>query len=433
MNPIFIAIENVPGAGGTELADLGSTARALNEHRRIDRDRVWKLKSSALESIFARLGEAPDLDKFRAERGEALERFATFCALAERHGPTWRSWPDEYRHPDSGQVSRFAGSRSGSARVRYYAWLQMVLDLQAQDAATQVGVVHDLAVGVDPDGADSWMWQDAFAVGMTVGAPPDEFNTLGQDWSLPPFDPWRLRRGGYGPWIEALRSGFRHCAGIRVDHVMGLFRLFWIPGGSPPGLGVYVRYPRDDMLNILALEAHRAGGFVVGEDLGTVEDYVRWDLAERRVMTYRVWWFEDDPPTTWPRNALGSVSTHDLPTVAGVLRGSDVEQQRRLGLQPNEDSASAMQRRLVDRTGAGPATPVEQVIEGVYGDLAQAPCLILTASLDDVAAVEERPNMPGTIDEWPNWSIGLPVPLETLEHSLLAGRIAERLNDRPKP
>ncbi len=394
----------------------------------IDRDRVWEVKSSALESIFAGLGEVADLEKFRADRGEALERFATFCALAELHGPRWRAWPQEYRRSASEHVRRFSRSRPGSDRVRYYAWLQMLLELQAQDAATQVGVLHDLAVGVDPDGADSWIWQEAFADGMTVGAPPDVFNTRGQDWNLPPFDPWRLRGNGYDPWIEALRSGFRHGAGIRVDHVMGLFRLFWIPRGSPPGLGVYIGYPRDDMLNILALEAYRAGGFVVGEDLGTVGDDVRRDLVERQIMTSRVWWFEDDPPDTWPRNALGSLSTHDLPTVAGVLTGSDIEQQQRLGLQPNEDAASALQRKLLERTGSRPDTPVEQVTEEVYGDLAQAPCLILTASLDDVAAVEQRPNMPGTIDEWPNWNIALPLPLEELEQSALARGIAERLN-----
>jgi 4-alpha-glucanotransferase len=428
MNPIFIAVEEVPGAGRADLAELASAARTLNRQRLIDRDRVWELKSLALESIFAALREVDDLDKYRADRGEALEQFATFCALAELHGPNWRSWPRQFRHPDSPQVQGFSRSRPGADRVRYYAWLQMLLELQAEEAAAQVGVLHDLAVGVDPDGADAWIWQEAFADGMSVGAPPDEFNTRGQDWNLPPFDPWRLRCAGYAPWIEALRSGLRYCAGIRVDHVMGLFRLFWIPEGSLPGLGVYVSYPRDDMLNILALEAHRAGGFVVGEDLGTVGDDVRRDLVERRVMTYRVWWFEDDPPSAWPRNALGSVSTHDLPTVAGVLTGSDLEEQQRLGLQPNEQAAWALRAKLLEQTGAGPDTPVEQVIAGVYSDLGRAPCLVLTASLDDVAAVEQRPNMPGTVDEWPNWSIALPVQLEELERSALARDIAEHLN-----
>ena len=179
----------------------------------------------------------------------------------------------------------------------------MLLDLQAQEAATQVGVLHDLAVGVDPDGADSWIWQEAFADGMTVGAPPDEFNTRGQDWTLPPFDPWRLRSNGYDPWIEALRSGFRHAAGIRVDHVMGMFRLFWIPEDHrPPWVSISAIHGRHAQ--------HPGPGsppgrrFAGGGGPGTVGDDVRRDLAERQVMSYRVWWFEDDPPNTWPRNAL---------------------------------------------------------------------------------------------------------------------------------
>jgi 4-alpha-glucanotransferase len=187
------------------------------------------------------------------------------------------------------------------------------------------------------------------------------------------------------------------------------------------------------MLNILALEAHRAGGLVVGEDLGTVTDEARRDLTERQILSYRVWWFERDSPRSWPRNALGAVSTHDLPTVAGVLTGSDIQHQRRLGLEPNEEGSAALQRKLFERTGAGPGTPAEQVIEGVYEDLGQAPCLVLTASLDDVAAVEQRPNMPGTIDEWPNWCIALPLLLEQLEQSSLAAAIAERLNRSQSP
>ena len=186
---------------------------------------------------------------------------------------------------------------------------------------------------------------------MSVGAPPDEFATLGQNWGLPPFDPWRLRSTGYQPWIEALRAGFRCSAGLRVDHVMGIFRLYWIPQGYPEESGLYVRYPHHDMLNILALEAERAGAFVVGEDLGTVEDGARSDLLERRVLSYRVWWFEPDSPETWPQMALGTVTTHDLPTIAGVLSGSDLEVQRRLGLQPNEEASLALREKVLDRTG----------------------------------------------------------------------------------
>lgn len=310
----------------------------------------------------------------------------------------------------------------------YHAWLQWVLDTQLAVADGELGLVADLAVGVDPGGPDSWIWQDVFSEGMRVGAPPDDFNTRGQDWGLPPFDPWRLRSAAYEPWIQALRAGMRHGSGLRVDHVMGLFRLYWIPAGSDSRSGAYVRYPHHDMLNILALEAERAGAYVVGEDLGTVEDDVRRELAERRVLSYRVWWFEEAPTPSWPKAALGTVTTHDLPTIAGVLTGSDLEAQRRLGMEPNEESSRALAEKLEGRTGLGRDSPVERVISAVHRDLARAPSMLLAAALEDVLAVEERPNMPGTVDGWPNWSIALPLPLEDLEKVPFATEIAGHLS-----
>lgn len=433
-NPLYIAVEEVEGAAGLAGMDgLAAAGRALDGDRIIDRDRVWALKSQALESLFAAFSDHAGLERYRRERGTALEQFARFCALAERHGTAWREWPEELRHPDRPAVEAHARSREGSARVAYHAWLQWVTDRQVATAAGRLGLVTDLAVGVDPSGPDSWAWQDSFAEGMRVGAPPDEFNTLGQDWGLPPLDPWRLRAGGYGPWIEALRSGLTHGVGLRVDHVMGLFRLYWIPAGGDARRGAYVRYPHHDMLNILALEADRAGAYVVGEDLGTVEDEVRRDLAERRVLSYRVWWFEEGRPATWPEAAMGAATTHDLPTVAGVLTGSDLEAQRRIGMEPNEESSAALLRKLQERLGSGEGAEPEEVIAGVYDDLGRAPCALLVASLDDVLAVEERPNMPGTTDAWPNWSIALPRPLEELEEAPLARRVATSLGHRNRP
>ncbi len=428
MNPLYIAVEEVDGADRLSGLDkFVAAGRALNSERRIDRDRVWDLKSQALEAIFAEFAGAPDFERFCTERGRPLEMFAAFCALSEHHGTVWREWPAELRHPDGPAVERLVRDGGVAARIRFYSWLQWLLDRQAAAADERLGLVGDLAVGVDPSGPDSWIWQDCFAQNTRVGAPPDEFNTLGQDWGLPPFDPWRLRSRGYAPWIEALRSGMSHGSGLRVDHVMGLFRLYWIPAGSDARNGAYVHYPHDDMLNILALEAHRAGAYVIGEDLGTVEDEVRRDLAERRVLSYRVWWFEDGHPSSWPEQAMGAVTTHDLPTVSGVLSGSDLEAQRRIGMEPNEEASLGLQRKLYERAGAGPESPVEEVISGVYEDLGAAPCRLLVASLEDVLAVEERPNMPGTTDAWPNWSIALPAPLEDLENVPLAERVAERL------
>jgi 4-alpha-glucanotransferase len=430
VNPIYLAVDEVPGASGRpEAAEAGTAGRGLNERRLIDRDRIWALKSMALEAIFSDFQGDADFDAYRVERGPALEAFATFCALAERYGGVWQEWPGEYRNPRSEAVGEFALSPSGRQRITYHAWLQWLLDRQLVRASAQMGVVQDLAVGVDPSGADSWIWQETFADGMRVGAPPDEFNTLGQDWRLPPLDPWRMRSAGYEPWIESLKAGFRHGYGLRVDHVMGLFRLYWIPTGATPAEGAYVRYPHHDLLNILTLEAHRAGAMVMGEDLGTVENEVRRDLAERQILTYRLWWFEPDSPSTWPRAALGAVTTHDLPTVAGLVSGSDLETQRRLGLHPNEEASAALRRKLLRCTGSSEQTAVEEVITRTYADLAEAPCVLVAATLEDALAVEERPNMPGTVDEWPNWCIALPVPLEEMEESPLPRAIAEVLSE----
>jgi 4-alpha-glucanotransferase len=296
-------------------------------------------------------------------------------------------------------------------------WLQWLLDVQLERAgAGGAAIVHDFAVGVDPGGADAWLWNDVIVGEMAVGAPPDEFNTRGQDWGVPPFDPWKLRAAGYRPFIETIRSILRHAGGIRLDHVMGLFRLFWLPRGTSPTKGTYVRYPAHDLLDIVALESHRAGAYVVGEDLGTVEDWVRHELWERDVLSYRLLWFEREPPERWPVKALAAVTTHDLPTIAGLWTGSDLEAQRAVGAHPNEEAVAATRAHLQEVSGvSSPEAPVEEVVAGAHRALGRAACLLVTASLEDALGVEERPNMPGTVDEWPNWSIALPLPLEELE------------------
>jgi 4-alpha-glucanotransferase len=434
LNPLYLAVENVPGAADVaDLGDLARAGRALNRDRLIDRDRVWALKSRALEAVFRSFRGHNGFDAYLVERGEILARFATFCALAERQGGDWSSWPGPLQDFRSAAVRDFASSPAGSVRVRYHAWLQWLLSQQLAAAAVTLPIVSDLAIGVDPAGADAWMWPDVFVRGVRVGAPPDKFNTRGQDWALPPFDPWRLRDARYQPWIESIRGALRHGAGLRLDHVMGLFRLFWIPEGVTPAEGAYVRYPHDDLLNIVALEAHRAGAYVIGEDLGTVEPQMRRELVGREVMSYRVWWFEDDDPAQWPARAMGAVTTHDLPTVAGVLSGSDLEEQRRLQLQPNEQAADALQAKLVSRARADPGTPVETVIQRIYADLARAPCLLLTASIEDALALEERPNIPATVDERPNWRLALPRPLDDFDQVELPRTIAASLARRASP
>ena len=432
-NPIYLRVEDVPGAGaaadaGLDLAALAAEGRALNGDRRIDRQAVWKLKKTALEHLWSRFsasGGDPAFDAFCAEHGETLKDFATHCAMTERFPGPWTEWPEEYRRPDSPAVDRFATEHAD--RVGYHSWLQWLTEAQLARAGAEIDLMQDLAVGVDPGGADAWLWQDTMALGMRVGAPPDDFNTRGQDWGLPPFDPWRLRMAGYDPWIRTVRFGLRAAGGIRVDHVMGLFRLFWIPMGATPAEGAYVRYRHWEMLDILALESHRAGAYVVGEDLGTVEDFVREELGERGVMSYRLLWFEPNRPPEFPHQALAAVTTHDLPTITGMWTGADLSEQRAIGLEPNEEAELGIRRKLADWSGSPDGADPAAVVVNTHRLLAQAPSMILTATLDDAAVVEQRPNVPGTVDERPNWSIALPVPLEELEQSPTPTAIAEAL------
>ena len=432
-NPLYLAVDEVPGCGGiAEVAESAERAMRLNSDRRIDHNQVWEAKSKALEAIFAaRDGYATDasLQAYIDHQGADLALYATFCALTERYGTAWREWPEHLQTPAGAYADESVKEADFARRVRFHSWLQWLLDDQLANAAADLGVVADLAVGVDPNGADAWLYRESFVENARVGAPPDEFNTLGQDWGLAPFDPWRLRSSGYRPWISALRATFGHAKGIRIDHIMGLWRLFWIPAGHSATDGLYVRYPHDDLLNILSLEAERAGAFVVGEDLGTVEEGVREELASRRILSYRLWWFEDTRTEAWPELSMGAVSTHDLPTVAGVLSGSDLEAQREIGARPNEESSARLLGRVREVAGTGEAVTAEAAIAAVYADLGRAPCRLLTATMDDLASVEERANMPGsTQDVWPNWSLALHLPLEELESVGLAGEIAASLN-----
>ena len=428
-NPLYLRVEDVDGApalGGLET--LTASGRALNGERHIDRDAVFRLKMHALEQIWEGFRGDDAFDRWRVAQGQPLADYASFCVLAEEHGPDWRTWPEGSRHPDGPDVAEV--QRSAYGRWRFHQWLQWQVDRQLQAASAEIPVMHDLAVGVDPAGADGWLWQDELAQGMTVGAPPDEFNTQGQNWGLPPFDPWRLRSSGYQPFIQTIRATLGHAGGLRLDHVMGLFRLWWVPEGAPSTEGAYVRYPSADLLDIVALECHRAGAYAVGEDLGTVEDTVRAELADRNILSYRLLWFEPGPPAEYPVKALAAVTTHDLPTIAGLWSGSDLHDQKEIGVQPNEESTLALRERLKHLAGVDDDDPVEDVIACTYRALAQAPSMLLTAGLDDALGVEERPNMPGTTDEWPNWSIALPLTLEEIQADPRPRAVAAALDRR---
>lgn len=424
-NPLYLAIHEVPGAGrlGADLEPLAAAGLALNADPHIDRDVIFRLKMGALEKLWEAFPGSPAFDAYRGTDG--LEDYSTFCALAEEHGPAWRRWPVALRLPASVAVAEF--KRGRAHRIGFHAWLQWLIEGQLARAAAGVPLIHDLAIGFSIDGADAWLWQDLLAQEMEVGAPPDAFNSLGQNWSLPPFDPWRLRAAGYEPFIQTLRASLRHAAGLRIDHVMGLFRLFWIPRGTGPSEGAYVRYPFRDLLDILALECERAQAFVVGEDLGTVEESIRAELAGRSVLTYRVFWFERRPPAGYPSRALAALTTHDLPTLAGVWSGADLRLQEDLGLAPNREGLEAMRRRLRSVTGLEAGAPVETVTEAVHRSLAAAPSLLVAATLEDMLGVEERANLPGTTTERENWSLALPETVEEIEADPRAAALAAAL------
>jgi 4-alpha-glucanotransferase len=387
------------------------------------------LKIGALERIWnvVQRRDLPEFDAFVREQGRGLDEFATFCALAERFQSGWHGWPEELRHPQAPAVRALARRRPVADRIRFHKWLQYQVDRQLARASRALAVMQDLPIGFDADGADAWAFQNVLAQGISVGAPPDEFNTKGQDWGLPPFVPHKLRAAGYQPFIQTIRACLRHAGGLRVDHVMGLFRLFWIPSGGEPRAGAYVRSNARDLLAIVALESRRARAVIVGEDLGTVEDEARRSLAAHKILSYRLLWFEKQSPRRFPEQALAAVSTHDLPTIAGLWTGSDLAAQKELGLAPNELGTRDILARVKRLTSSTSRTPASTVIMRVHETLAEAPSRILTASLDDAMVVEERPNMPATTSEWPNWSLALPEPIETLPKNPVASRIARAL------
>jgi 4-alpha-glucanotransferase len=432
-NPLYLRIEEVEGAGVLPaLSDLAEKGRALLSDRRIDRDAVFRLKMRALERIWAiiRRRAIPGFDRYVEEQGASLQNFAASCVLAEQYGSSWRSWPKRFRHPRSPAIQQLLRDRRTGDRARFHCWLQYEIDRQLGRASRVVPAMQDLPIGFDPDGADAWTFQDVLAEGMSVGAPPDEFNTRGQNWGLPPFNPNRLRAAGYEPFIETIRHCLRHAGGLRIDHVMGLFRLFWIPSGMEAADGAYVRNHAHDLLSIVALESQRANAVIVGEDLGTVDERARQQLAERNILSYRLVWFEKGSPRRYPRQALAAVTTHDLPTVAGLWTGSDLAAQKRIGASPNEAGTHEIHDRLRRMTRATNRTSTTTVILRTHEQLATAPSRIVTATLDDAAGVEERPNMPATTGEWPNWSIALPEPIEKLTRRPLARGIARALRRR---
>jgi len=411
-NPILLAIDELPGADA--LDELASAARALNAGPLIDRPRVWALKRTALERTWERGAfDRAGFKAWRTERGASLERWAVFATLSDRLGPGWRSWPEPYRHPDLAAVRRVA--RDDAVRVAFHAWVQWCFDLQLGSASSALRRFADVPVGFDPGGFDAWEWQDSLAAGASIGAPPDRFNRDGQDWGMPPFVPRRLAEAGYRPFIETIRAQLRHAGGLRIDHVIGLFRLWWIPSRFGPADGAYVRQPTDELLEILAIESERAGAIVIGEDLGTLQAGARRVLARRRLFSTRLTYFERLPPSRYSVRSIGGVTTHDLPTIAGTWSGADLDDQAASSVTPDPDGLAILRARLAAAAGVGTDASLEHVALAVHRALGASPAGLVSVTLEDALRLERRPNLPGTMGEQrPNWSIALPVPLDDL-------------------
>jgi 4-alpha-glucanotransferase len=429
-SPLYLRIEDVPGVEriAADVRRLAAEAHALNDERKIDRDRVFQLKMDALLKIWGLFGKDTDFDRFQRDEGPSLDQFARFNVLVEEHGPDWRQWPSGYRRPDEGEIQRFAQEHAD--RVRFHKWLQWLLDRQLARAAESTALMQDLPVGFSPTGADAWAWQDLVALDCSIGAPPDLYSKEGQNWGLPPFIPHQLRRVAYDPFIQTVRAAMRHTGGLRIDHVMGLFRLWWVPSGGSPKEGAYVRYRADELLGIIALESRRAGAVVVGEDLGTVEEGVREQMAEYNMLSYRLLWFEEAAPEDYPEKALAAITTHDLPTLAGIWTGADFELQRRSGLDPDKAASEKLRQKVAQTAGMDHRADVETAAVKTFEHLSAAPSVIVMASMEGACLASERPNMPGAEGAYPNWSLGLPLFLEEIETATFPRRLAEILSRR---
>ena len=441
VNPLYLRLEAIPEfayvrpRGTLRKAHKEIQARAEGA-KRVDRDAAWKAKRAALESVYLAersAGPRAGVRRLpRARRAAASTTSRPGVRSPRSTAATGTSGPRNCSIRASPAVADFAAEHADA--VDFHRWLQWQLDDQltaaqatAVQAGMELGIMHDLAVGVDPNGADAWALQDVLALGVTAGAPPDEFNQLGQDWSQPPWRPDQLVDRAYEPFRALVNAVLRHAGGVRIDHIIGLFRLWWIPKGSPPTEGTYVRYDHEAMIGIVALEAHRAGAVVVGEDLGTVEPWVRDYLRERGLFGTSILWFEADrdggggplPAEKWREYCLSSVTTHDLPPTPGYLAGEHVRLREKLGLltRPADEELAGDQAqqaawlaelRRVGLLGDDPS--VDEVVLALYRYLGRTPSKLLALSLADAVGDLRTQNQPGTTDEYPNWRVPLSGP-----------------------
>ncbi|HET7058998.1 MAG TPA: 4-alpha-glucanotransferase, partial [Nitrospiraceae bacterium] len=397
---------------------------------------------------------AKDFTQYLQREGPALEAFALFQALYEkfsRESPprlVWQDWPEAYRQPTSTGSQEFRAAHR--REIRFHQYVQWLAHQQlrrvherTRELGMPIGLYHDLALGSDRGGSDAWIFQSVLALAADCGCPPDAFAPEGQNWGLPPVNPHALRRAGYQMFIDLLRKNLQYAGAVRLDHVMTLFRLFWIPRGLPPSAGAYVQYPWDDLLGILALESVRHRAVIVGEDLGTVPDVVRAKLDAAGVLSYRVFYFERGDagewkaPALYPRQALAVVTTHDLPTLAGFWSGEDLRVRERLGFYPDESAhRQAVDERQRDKAGIAHALRNEGIwpagvdeadalrqplspdlMGAIHLYVARSPSSFMLITLEDFIGDSTQVNLPGTLDSYPNWSHKTLLTLEEAKES----------------
>ncbi|KAA8818152.1 4-alpha-glucanotransferase [Bifidobacterium rousetti] len=449
-----------------QINQLHATVEPLNgDSQLIDRDAMWRAKMHALWIIFKVGRDAArqqEFDDFVREGGDSLEGYATWCLCYDKWGAPGRESTNWEQRLGKGSSEVEALKRQYPDTLNFYRWLEWIASEQldraqkrARENGMRVGIMADMAVGVHPLGSEVWWNPESFAKGATVGAPPDMFNQQGQDWSQPPLNPIVLENTGYAAYRQLVHNMFAHAGAVRIDHILGLFRLWWVPADKKPIDGAYVHYDSDIMLGILALEASRADGVVVGEDLGVVPAYVADSLKKHGLLGCAVEWFEQfegkfRAPSKWREYALASVNTHDLPPAAGYLEFEHVEIRERLGLLtgPKEDfersakaEQDAMLRMLIEQgyLEADLAEDVkaneQAIIEAQYRALKGSPCKLLAASITDAVGEKRAQNQPGTNNEYPNWRIPLAdgngnvVPVEGLFARESVQRIANIMRD----
>jgi 4-alpha-glucanotransferase len=478
-NILYLDLESVPEmADCREARDLmaGPEFQAAKSRlaaaSQVPYREVYQLKQQVLRLLYEtfrkmhgdpkapRTHRGQEFARFAAAKGGTLVRFGQFSALAEHFQKgDWRHWPQAYQDPENPAVAEFARLHPQEVGLAQYGqWLAEAQQGEACRAARTHGLAfslyEDLALGVNPGGFDTWAHQDLFALDAASGAPADAFNPKGQNWGLPPMIPERLRASGYRLFIDTLRANLPVGGMLRLDHVMGLFRLLWIPKGAEASQGAYVRYPERELLAILALESQRRRALIIGEDLGTVPPRIRQELARAGVFSYRVFYFERDenrhflPPEAYPAQAMATATTHDLPTLAGFWQGTDLALKQKLNLYPGhhlaaEDTAArdedrrfllaALKRQRLLPVSMEPppvnrAADTSTLREAVLTYLSGSRAALMEVRLEDIFGVAEQQNLPGTKDEHPNWRLKMPLTLEEMIHDPEPARLAARLH-----